>query len=410
MDQKMLSDEELNRLLSRAGRTRPVNRTALDDGRVSAALDELWSHIESSGTPKALPRMVGRPPSRRRLATIGVAAAAVGLASLVGVEMLTGGAGGVDLPLAVSPAAAAEIKKVAHAAAAQVGPAPGQWEYVESDSVTTEPVRAGGTTVRYITKSIMQTWYALDGTTRMRTTDDGGSFATPQDQATYEAHKSAFDRRFIGHNPTAARGVIADSVVLNDNQPQEVWLANPTSDPKTLVSEITASERPSLRNPAVLWVALLRVLLSSPSPRAHATAFAALSYVPGTKVVGGESDHLGRAGTAISFTNPPEDSVSTLIVSPSTGEVLEDDETFVNTGTGGPTITRQTFTQQSVVGSDTALPGGGSEPLPAGSKPISVGPVYGPSTTPTSSTTSTAPYTSAAQYTSTAPQTGTTAP
>ncbi len=42
----MLSDEELDDLLSLAGETRPVSRAALDDESVRYALDDDWHRTE----------------------------------------------------------------------------------------------------------------------------------------------------------------------------------------------------------------------------------------------------------------------------------------------------------------------------------------------------------------------------
>lgn len=402
MDQNMLSEEALDHLLSRTSRSAPVNRAALDDERVSAALDGVWSRIESGAPREATSRSTGRRVCRRRLAGLGFAAVAVGVASLVGVETLTGGAGSSGLPLAVSPAAAAVLDKVAHAAAAQTGPTVGQWDYVKTETIGRESIRAGGTTINYTITYSTQTWYAPTGGTRMRTTNDGGSFATPQDKANYETNKSAIDKRFGGHFPTAATGAADDVVDPNRNGPPHVWQTSPPSAPQTLLSEISASEPAYLRgkDPSMVWGDLLQVLLTSTSPQARSTAFAALSYLPGTKVLGVETNALGRSGTAISFTDPSSTDrsgdVLTVIVSPRNGEILASDETLRRPYHGlpaGTVVSRETFVQQGVVGSDDALPAGGTQPLPNGLTPISSGPPSATSTTPTAPYTSTAPET-----------------
>ena len=50
MTSDMLSDDELDRLLSEASRTRPVNPAAGDAERVDAALADLWPSMRCSAS------------------------------------------------------------------------------------------------------------------------------------------------------------------------------------------------------------------------------------------------------------------------------------------------------------------------------------------------------------------------
>ena len=130
----MLSDEELDDLLSLAGETRPVSRAALNDESVRYALDDAWHRTKSNAARREAPRRARRPVRWRELAGAGIAAVVVGVASLFVAQGLKGGAGSAGFSLAVSPAAAAQLNRVAYVAAAQPGLSAGQWQYVERTS------------------------------------------------------------------------------------------------------------------------------------------------------------------------------------------------------------------------------------------------------------------------------------
>lgn len=346
-----MSDDELERLLG--------NRAVVDDEHVRVALAAVRESIESSASRRAV-----KPLYRRRWVTAGVATAAVGVASLVGVTTLTGGAGGSRLPLSVSSAAAAQLKRVAHAAAAQPGVSAGQWEYVE---VMQYPRTSGSL--------IAQHWFGANGIERERATAHGT--------------------------------IIGDLVQPYPSSGGDE--GSPPSDPQKLLSDIVGDQLPGANtaypdaNPVALWGALSNLLFASTSPQLRSTAFAALSYLPGTEVLGGQTDPLGRSGTAISFTDPrggvDSEESQTLVVSPSTGEILEGYDTLTVPDHGRPAgtiVSRELFVHEAVVDSDTALPGGGTQPLPTSSN----------SETTTATATSpaiTAPVAGTAPATTTAP-------
>ena len=339
----MLSDEGLDDLLRLAGETRPVSRAALDDESVRYALDDAWHRTESNAARREAPRRAPRPVRWRRLAAAGMAAVVVGVASLVGVEVLGGGSGSAGLPLAVSPAAAAQLNRVADVAAAQPGPSAGQWQYVERTSQEHAANSSG--TVR------VQDWFAATGVERER--------------------------------ESLAGAVTADHVYTNPGQGYAptpgVNLASPPRDVKTLLSDIAGSTlfagASAADDPGGYWIDLANVLLRSTSPQLRSLAFTALKYLPGVTVLANQTDLLGRAGTAFSIAR--QGGTSTIVVSPSTGEMLEsyDRNTFVTDGIpAGAVSSRVTYTRQTVVSSDTALPGGGTQPLTA-SEPKTTTPV-----------------------------------
>jgi hypothetical protein len=326
VDRNMLSDAELDDLLTVAGETKPVSRAALDDASVRYALDDAW-HLAESNAARFERRRARRPVHRRRLAAAGTAAVVVGVASLVGVEGFGGGAGSAGFPLAVSPAAAAQLNKVAHVAAAQPGLSAGQWLYVELTS------RAPSADSHSSAKELVQDWFAANGVERERVTLAG---AATRDRVITDPNR--------GSAPTPG-----------------VNLAEPPSDVKTLLADIASSTVPKAgaspaKDPDWYWIDLGNVLESSTSPQLRSLAFTALKYLPGVTVLANQTDQLGRAGTELSFTGSGP--TLTIIVSPSTGQMLESYNT-------GAIANRVIYTRQTVVSSETALPGGGTQPLTA---------------------------------------------
>lgn len=413
----MLSEEELDRLLIRASLTRPGNPAVLEDESVKDALASVRRGIESRTTWEAQSRSAGTSGYRRRVAAVGVAAAAVGVASLFGVQSLTGGSAGSGLPLAVSPAAAAQIRVFAHTAASQAGPAPGQWAYMEYRNVDSISVKAGSTRVIFNVNATFQAWRAADGAYRSRGDGVALSFATPHDQADYEANKSAIDGQLLRRGwplPGRSTGVSGDGTNKSGvGKPQPVWVTSPPNSPQMLITEIARGDaaqfsaappgknlsaaRAVAQDPDGVWGGLTSLLTASTSPQLRATAFTALQYLPGTKVVGSQTDQLGRSGTAIVFEDhdvtPWE--TDTLIVDPTTAESLECDITGPSHTFPGGTITIRTIiVREGVVDSATALPGGGSQSFAPGasltstSRPLTPTTTSGTSTTPAPSTTS----------------------
>jgi hypothetical protein len=276
-----------------------------------------------------------------------MAAVVVGGASLFVAESVKGGGSG--LSLAVSPAAAAQLSRVAYVAGAQPGLSDGQWQYVERTSQEHAANSSGAVRV--------QDWFAANGVERERV--------------------------------SLAGAVTSDRVYTNPSQGYAptpgVNLANPPSDVQTLLSDIAWSTSPHAGaspadDPGWYWDDLANVLLRSTSPQLRSLAFTALKYLPGVTALADQTDQLGRAGTAFSLAY--EGGTDTIIVSPSTGEMLEsyDRHTFETDGIpAGDVVNRITYTQQTVVSSDTALPAGGPQPLTA-SEPTTTTPAAAPGT------------------------------
>jgi hypothetical protein len=419
VDREMLSESELDHRLHQGN---PVSRAALDDEGVRAALASVRRSVESGAHRQAPSRLAGRPLYRRRWATLGAATVAVAVASLVGVETLTGGAGGAGLPLAVSPAAAAQLGKVAHAAAGQLTPGPGQLEYLAYKTEVTADPSFGSASVDFTYDQTLQDWHgSMGGNGRERITSDGISFATPQDQANYLANRSAFESEFSKSDDadfptgnTTAPGPLYDWLYPPRGPKEDGSFSSPIekevdaeterpNGPQALLADLTADLD---AQPEDLWAGLFTILRNSTNAQLRATAYEALSYVPGTKVLGNRTDQLGRPGVAIQFTSGYANSgTDTIIVSPATGYLLEDDRPAVIPN--GTASERDVYLQRGIVNSDTALPGGGSQPITSATQTVDL--TTG-TETPTLQTTTSSTTTSPPQTTTSTPQTTTSTP
>jgi hypothetical protein len=449
MDRDTLSETELDNRLIQAD---PVDRAALDAEDVRTALASIRLELESGAGRESASRRSVRPVYRRRWAKLGAASATLAVASLVGAETLIGGAAVGALPLAVSPAAAAQLVKVAHAAAQQPTLGAGQFEFLAYRFEASGDPSFGSASVNYTYDLTVQDWNGSAPTHggRELVTLDGISFASAQDQASYLANKAAFEKAFnsqvsmaTGGDPTA-KGLFYDHL-FSPRKPErlgtmpgesqykiritgEVMAGTERPDgPQALLAELTTAMD---SEPTMLWGGLTTILRESTDAQLRATAYEALSYVPDTTVLGNVKDQLGRAGVAIRFTGNVNGPTDTMIVSPATGYLLETDTTIQTAE--GPVVEREIDLQHGIVDSVTALPDGGSQPIttaartvdlatgtisagpPAGAQPttgtVTTSIVTSPSTATTPQTTSTPATTATTPQTTSTPATTATTP
>jgi hypothetical protein len=392
MDAELLSEDELDRRLRAGDR---VDRAALDDEGVVAALATVRAAVEAAalGRPRSSRSWRSAVPARypRRWVTAGAAAAAVAVASLVGVESFTGGAGGGGLPLAVSPAAAAVLNKVAKAASAQERLSAGQWSYSETEEEEIQPITAAGLTIEVTGTTTDQTWVAWNGAVRTRQVRDGVAPLTERGRRLYRAHEAAFLKLHMG---LREGGGEVQLDFLNSAAEERrtgararIWKGQPPSNPQALLTDFERWVRKSGRTDdqlrgfslsaqrrELVFDGLLDILRASTPSRLRATAYRALSYLPETKVLGTRTDQLGRSGVAIAFTGDPYTGV-VVIVSPSTGDLLEDASTQLRTPLrpaklpAGLWQTRMLVLRRAIVDSPTSLPDGRKQPY---SRPVRV--------------------------------------
>ena len=387
VDTQLLSEAALDDRLKRSD---PVDRTALDDENVLAALAAVRMSIGSMGDRRASLSGTRRFPVRRRAAA-GFAVAVAAVASLVGVEAVGGGTAGAGMPLAVSAAAAAQLNQVARAAAGHAAPAADQWDYLALKVENVLTATAPHARVSYVVSETVQDWTRPRGPMRQRLMADGFSFLTPRDRASYRADPSAFasqiDRAVRswdgGAHTGNYAGLIWDHLNPGAGPPATPWETSPPRTPRRLISEVWKQTIVPPPNPARVglkadWPALLfgtlfNLLVDSTSPRLRSTAYAALAYVPGIRVLGRQKDQLGRPGTVISLKRKPSHGIpayhSQIIVSPRTGDVLEEDAFMTRPWHGmapGSVSQREIFLRSGIVPSCTALPGGGTQPFKPG--------------------------------------------
>jgi hypothetical protein len=381
VDRQLLSEAGLD---ARLNRSNPVDRAKLDTDSVRAALASMRIN-EPRGQGRVSPKR-SSVFRARRLTALAFATAVVAVASLVGIETLTGNSSGGGLPLAVSPAAAAELHRVASAAAGQPAPSAGQWDYLAIRIENQSTATAGMTTVAYVLSSTVQEWNRSRGSIRQRNTADSFYFLTPQDRATYRADPTAFDQQINeraaiwngGHARTFS-GPVSDHVSPGASSQEPLWGTFAPKDPRALIRDIrkqivVPAPNPAhagleAQFPALLFGTLSSLLVNTTNPHLRAIAYAALAYVPGTYVLGDQKDQLGRAGIAISFSLKGSHGTtggrSKIIVSPRTGDLLEVDVLSTKPSQGfpvGTVVQREIFLQSGLVDSDTALPGGGTQP------------------------------------------------
>ena len=155
------------------------------------------------------------------------------------------------------------------------------------------------------------------------------TFATPQDQANYLANKSAFDgvdsafyQQFANANPTVT-GLLSDFVYppraakedgsFSSAMQKAVFAGTERpSGPHALLADLATAYG---AQPGGLWSGLANIFTHSTDAQLRATAYEALSYVPGTKVLGNRTDQLGRVGVAIQFTEYVNGPTNTPILS-----------------------------------------------------------------------------------------------
>jgi hypothetical protein len=283
----------------------------------------------------------------------------------------------------VTPAAAAQLSRVAHAAAAQAAPGAGQFEYTATEIESVGDPSFGDESVNFTYDQTEQSWEGpipVDES-RDRITSSGITFASSQDRANYLANKSAFDTQFadsmVTSDPTAS-GLIADWLYPARGRKDEGTLTPLQSQifngterpgsPQELLHDLTLYFD---GEPSDLWSGLITILRDSTDAQLRATAYQAFAYVPGTTTLGNQKDQLGRAGAAIQFSDHADGWTETIIVSPTTGYLLQDESSYSRSGSG-LTSERTIYLQRAIVDSVTALPDGNSQPFTAGSETVNL--------------------------------------
>jgi hypothetical protein len=186
MTTQPISDHELDTLLAARD---PLHNVALDGPALDAALTALGDEIR----PTAVQTRVWSRRRGRRL-VLAVSAWLVVCAVVLASVLWSGGGSsdGVSLPLAVSPAQAAELNGIAERAAKiQVaGPGSGQWLYERYETSSGGGEQSGDIVANTHITFVTQQWMGPAGQQRNRTVVKSFGFDTPRDRAVYEANRS----------------------------------------------------------------------------------------------------------------------------------------------------------------------------------------------------------------------------
>jgi len=309
------------------------------------------------------------------------------------------GIGNVHVPglgtgQAQAKAVLAHIAHIAATTPANSVPSANQFLYTEwIDGYTGNEVHDGHN-YRLTNGMTEQDWEAPNGSGRQLTSAGFFHLLTPADNAQWIAAGSAND------SGAAPGGGIMDSSYPKGDPPNNCGMlptgpAGLSTDPKLLLRQIVAKyEKGNYSTEGTLDKALC-ILETSAYPPLRAATYRMIGELPGIQSLGTMTDTLGRSGTAVAAPPDPTGEQYVVILDPTTGMPLEQEDIQANNDhnhrlyfTPAPTTEQQrqedatleaqqtlavgtvvdyrVFVKSGVVDSDTALPGGGSVPSKPG--------------------------------------------
>jgi hypothetical protein len=360
MTTQPISDHELDTLLAARD---PLHNVALDGPGLDAALTALGGEIR----PTAVQTRVWSRRRGRHLVLAMGAGLVVCAVVLASVLSSGGGSGdGVGLPLAVSPAQAAELNGIAERAAKiQVaGPGPGQWLYERYETSSGGGEQSGEIVVNTHISFVTEQWMGPAGQQRNRTVVKSFGFDTPRDRSVYEANRSRLGS--IEASPGQVYDQASPPIAKSPGAPQN--MPDTTSGIVARFHKLDDRPGDGPRFGADLFGEIVRILTSSTSQTQRAAALAAIKYVHGVQLLGARDDALGRRGTAIQESENGQ--VTTIIVNDQTGNLLQMSLRATKRSTAKGTnllptkdsTLQLTYLSRALVDSMTALPGGGRQP------------------------------------------------
>jgi hypothetical protein len=277
--------------------------------------------------------------------------------------------------MAVTPAQAAELNRIAAAAAQQSGPGKGQWLYQRY--LVSEGGGAGweNVNVNFHDTRVAQQWTNTAGGTRIRSVYTSFTFDSPQDRANYYGryhsdlattlrdgpaapHHITDDTDPPGPSPLATQN-LSDTAVGIINSFKKAYAKEEAFLPKQGRAQFAT------QFDAGLFHAIVDILQTSTSERQRAAALKDIAYVPRVQMLGDRKDALGRTGLAIRYLDLGTGEIHTIIVDRKTGDLLQATTSDPRAGDSiavADGATRYVYLQRAIVKSMTALPGGGSLP------------------------------------------------
>lgn len=389
MDDHLISEDELD---ARLAERNPVAFATLESEAASRVLSEVRAQVVARAQPVAS----GRPrrlSARRfghwRLVAVGLAVAVVAVIAFIGSAGLDDSGTGnraQSWPLTVSPAQAATLNRIAYAAAAQSGPAKGQWlfqRYVISEGGGDGYVN---TTVNFHDSYREQQWTNPGGISRMRDVYTGFGFDTPRDRSNYYGPHHAQLVSAMGDGPAPGRRLTDNADPSAGSNPDDPQNMPDTTDAilhrfkqnfRNQLRQIPRKERASYRSQFSynLFNELALILSNSTSESQRAASLKAIAYVKGVKILGTRRDALGRKGLAMRYVWAHGSGARfTLIIDPKTGNLLQQVSVPLRSLHGTPAADfyqRTIYLQRAIVASMTSLPGGGTQPYHGSSPRIS---------------------------------------
>lgn len=298
--------EALN-LLARLGRVESPDPDTL------RAVREIVSAAESE-LNRARRRRERKPRVRHRWASVGIGVA-VGL--VMSIFVIAGP--GTDSPTA---SAAPFLRQVAHSAAVLPGGWPdARYWYTESEYWQTDEF---GTRTAINTRKI---WIGRDGTGLIEDPAVGGTLnLTGHDDAVDPVlSTSGFGGYGLNWSWSYLYKVSTDPSALSE-------MLRTAVTPFAKVNHIS-------RNPLV-FDAVASLLTESPAPpRLRASLYRVASTLPGVRLAGEAADSLGRRGTAVEYPATNGWGYTRLIIAPSTGQLLEEENLAPRPGNKLPVVT-----------------------------------------------------------------------
>ena len=294
----------------------------------------------------SLERRVAASPRRHRRALVGSSAAAL-LALATGLSSLVIG----NNP----SAAAAELQKLAHVAAANGLTTPltlGQYEYTMSLSQGQETFAGKAQFVVNYTGH-RQIWIGADGSGRLVQTSSDFVFPTPTDHANWVAQGQ----------PNLASGAINQTYGPGQlfNGPTNEWkLPTDVATLSGLISHRSIEGGPV--GPAEDFVQVGDLLRETNVPAAVRSAlFQVASQIPGVQLLGSMATPQGATGVGLGYTDPAQSDgrygISELVFDPTTSQLIGEQTVMVDPSTNVTTVLSWvTYQSSGVVGSVTAAP------------------------------------------------------
>jgi hypothetical protein len=365
-----------------------VYSRAVGHGLTAVRSSILDTELEERPLDRSSRRLVTHRMGRRRFVIGFAAAACVGAALLFGLGGSGSGAN-YDWMVAVTPAQAAELGRVAAVTAQQSGPGPGQWLYQRYEVFEGYGAGWDKVFVSFRETRMVQQWSNANDVERTRSRYTSFAFDTARDRATYRKYRAELGPDLTGDGRD---GPLKPGDVTDDADPSEGSSPLSTQDMpdtragildrirqalETAKSHDPKKEQAQIQKELGLSIVseVTLILQQSTSERQRAAALKALAYARGVRMLGIRKDVRGREGLAIRYvwSGPGAGRVITLIVDRSSGDLLQDTQISLrpaNHLTVAQSLSRTVYFTRAIVGTMSSLPGGGSVPYHGGAPTI----------------------------------------